>query len=121
MERGRAIGALIGLAGGTFLYTTAEALPIGLLLPMARDLAVSPSDVGMLVTAYGAVVVLASIPLTVLARRVPRRLLLSTLLAGFVVSTAITALASTFALVLVARLAVAATHALFWAVVVPAA
>jgi predicted MFS family arabinose efflux permease len=109
------------LAGGTFLYTTVEALPIGLLLPMAADLAVPPSQVGTLITAYGAVVVVASIPLTALARRVPRRRLLSALLAGFVVSTAITAFASTFALVVAARMATAATHALFWAVVVPAA
>ncbi|MET8368452.1 MFS transporter [Micromonospora profundi] len=121
MGRWRAVGALIGLSGGTFLYTTAEALPIGLLLPMAADLAVTPSQVGMLVTAYGAVVVVASIPLTALARRIPRRRLLSALLAGFVVSTAITVFASTFALLLAARMATAATHALFWAVVVPAA
>jgi DHA1 family inner membrane transport protein len=121
MERRRAVGALVGLAGGTFLYTTAEALPIGLLLPMAADLAVSPSQVGMLVTVYGAVVMVASVPLTALVRRVPRRWLLSALLAGFVVSTAITVFVSTFALMLAARLAIAATHALFWAVVVPAA
>ncbi len=121
MEDRRAAGALVGLAGGTFLYTTAEALPVGLLLPMAADLGVSPSQVGMLVTAYGAVVMVASVPLTALVRRVPRRVLLSGLLAGFVVSTAVTAFVSTFALMLAARLAIAATHALFWAVVVPAA
>nr|WP_181726487.1 MFS transporter [Micromonospora provocatoris] len=115
------MGALIGLSGGTFLYTTAEALPIGLLLPMAVDLAVSPPRVGMLVTAYGAVVMVASVPLTALVRRVPRRRLLSALLAGFVLSTAVTALTSTFALLLVARMVTATTHALFWAVVVPAA
>jgi predicted MFS family arabinose efflux permease len=121
MAHRRALAALIGLAGGTFLYTTVEALPIGLLLPMAADLAVSPSQIGMLITTYGAVVMVASVPLTALARRVPRRLLLSALLAGFVVSTAITAFADTFAMVLAARMATAATHALFWAVVVPAA
>ncbi len=121
MRRGRALGALIGLSGGTFLYTTAEALPIGLLLPMAVDLAVSPPQVGMLVTAYGAVVMVASVPLTALVRRVPRRRLLSALLAGFVLSTAVTALTSTFALLLFARMVTATTHALFWAVVVPAA
>ncbi|MEE6258648.1 MFS transporter [Plantactinospora sonchi] len=121
MGRSRAVGALIGLSGGTFLYTTAEALPIGLLLPMAGDLAVAPSQVGMLVTVYGAVVMVASVPLTALVRRVPRRRLLSALLAGFVVSTAITVFANTFPLMLAARMATAATHALFWAVVVPAA
>lgn len=121
MGRKRAVGAVIGLAGGTFLYTAAEALPIGLLLPMAGGLAVSPARIGMLVTAYGAVVMVASVPLTALVRGVPRRWLLSALLAGFVASTMITVFASTFALVLAARVATAATHALFWAVVVPAA
>lgn len=117
----RAVGALAGLSGGTFLYTTAEALPIGLLLPVSLDLEVSPTQVGMLVTAYGAVVMVASVPLTALVRRVPRRQLLSALLAGFVAGNVLTALASTFELVLAARMATAATHALFWAVVVPAA
>lgn len=117
----RAIGALIGLAGGTFLYGTAEGLPIGLLLPMAADLDISPSRVGMLVTVYGAVVMIASVPLTVLARRIPRRRLLSGLLAGFVVSNAATVFATTFAQAVAARVATGLTHALFWAVVVPAA
>ncbi|MDG4832348.1 MFS transporter [Solwaraspora sp. WMMD1047] len=121
MGRGRAVGALIGLSGGTFLYTTAEALPIGLLLPMAGDLAIPPAQVGMLVTAYGAVVMVASVPLTALVRRVPRRWLLTALLAGFVVSNAVTVLVSSVPLLLAARMATAATHALFWAVVVPAA
>lgn len=117
----RAIGALLGLAGGTFLYGTAEGLPVGLLLPMAADLNVSPSQVGMLVTAYGAVVMIASVPLTVLARRIPRRRLLSALLAGFVVSNAATVFATTYAQAVAARVATGLTHALFWAVVVPAA
>ena len=117
----RSIGALIGLAGGTFLYGTAEGLPVGLLLPMAADLDISPSRVGMLVTAYGAVVMIASVPLTVLARRITRRKLLSWLLAGFVVSNAATVFATTFAQAVAARVATGLTHALFWAVVVPAA
>lgn len=121
MRRRRAVGALIGLSGGTFLYTVAEALPIGLLLPMAADLEVSPSQVGMLVTVYGAVVVVASVPLTAAARRVRRRLLLSVLLAGFIAGNAVTAFAGSFELMLAARMATAGTHALFWAVVVPVA
>jgi DHA1 family inner membrane transport protein len=117
----RSIGALIGLAGGTFLYGTAEGLPVGLLLPMAADLDISPSQVGMLVTAYAAVVMIASVPLTVLARRITRRRLLSGLLAGFVVSNAATVFATTFAQAVTARVVTGLTHALFWAVVVPAA
>jgi MFS transporter, DHA1 family, inner membrane transport protein len=113
--------ALIGLAGGTFSYTTAEALPVGLLLPMSADLAVSPSDIGMLVTVYGAVVMIASVPLTALVRNVSRRRLLGLMLSGFAIGTAISAVADSYPLVLIARLVTASTHAVFWAVVVPVA
>jgi DHA1 family inner membrane transport protein len=103
------------------VYVTGEALPIGLLLPMAADLGVSATHVGLLVTAYGAVVVVATIPLTVMTRTVPRRPLLSVLLGGFVLTTVVAALADSFWLVLAMRMVGAATQALFWAVVVPAA
>ncbi len=115
------VAALIALSVGILVYVTGEALPIGLLLSMAADLEVSAARVGLLVTAYGAVVVLATIPLTVLTRTVPRRPLLSVLLGGFVVTTVIAALADSFWLLLAMRMVGAATQALFWAVVVPAA
>jgi DHA1 family inner membrane transport protein len=121
MAARRPVAALIALSVGILVYVTGEALPIGLLLSMAADLGVSPAQVGMLVTAYGAVVVVATIPLTVLTRSAPRRPLLSALLGGFVVTTVVIALTDSFAVVLVARMVGAATQALFWAVVVPAA
>ena len=121
MTRWRAVGALIGLSGGTFLYTAAEALPIGLLLPMSADLGAPPSQVGMLVTAYAAVVMVASVPLTALVRRVRRRPLLSVLLTGFIISTAVTVFSTSYVLLLAARMVTGASHAVFWAVVVPTA
>jgi MFS transporter, DHA1 family, inner membrane transport protein len=121
MTQRRSVGALLGLAGGTFSYTTAEALPVGLLLPMAADLDISPSQVGSLITVYAAVVVVASIPLAILARRVPRRFLLSALLTGFVIGNLVCAIAPSLEVLIAARMATAATHALFWAVVLPAA
>lgn len=60
----RAPAALSALTLSTFLYVTAETLPVGLLDPIARDLGVTDSRVGLLVTVYGLVVVVASIPLT---------------------------------------------------------
>lgn len=86
-----------------FAYVTAETLPIGLLLLMTADLGVSPSAVGLLVTCYGLVVVGASLPLTHLTRRVPRRLLLSSLLAVFVLASWVSAAASSYRVLLAAR------------------
>lgn len=121
MAAKRPVVALIALSVGILVYVTGEGLPIGLSLSMAADLEVSAARVGLLVTAYGAVVVVATIPLTVLTRSVPRRPLLASLLGGFVATTVVTALADDFLVVLVARMVGAATQALFWAVVVPAA
>ncbi|WP_432926283.1 MFS transporter [Microbispora sp. CA-135349] len=117
----RAAWALVALAVGAFTYVTAEVLPIGLLTVMATDLDRSPSETGLLVTGYAAVVVLASLPLTRLTQRVPRRRLLTATLAVFVAGMLLTAVAPNYPTLLAARLLVAATQALFWSVATPAA
>ena len=117
---GRAVVVLAALAVSTFTFVTAETLPIGLLPLIAADLDATPSAVGQLLTGYALVVVLASIPLTRVTRAVPRRALLAGLLAVFVLADAASALAPTYWLLLVARLVVALTQALFWSVVIAA-
>ncbi|MBU2667371.1 MFS transporter [Actinoplanes bogorensis] len=117
----RASVALAALSLGAFLFVTVETLPIGLLASMAGDLGVSESSVGLLVTAYGFVVVVATLPLTRLTASWPRRRLLVVLLAVFVVSTALSALAAGYPSLLAARIAIAVSQSVFWAVVTPAA
>jgi predicted MFS family arabinose efflux permease len=117
----RSIVALIALSVSTFLYVTTETLPIGLLPLIADDLGTSRSAIGLLVTGYGLVVVLTSIPLTGLTRRLHRRRLLTVLLAVFVVATALSALAPGYWLLMAARMVTALSQALFWAVITPAA
>jgi DHA1 family inner membrane transport protein len=114
-----AVGALLAVAA--FAYVTTETLPIGLLLLITADLDVSPSAAGLLVTWYGLVVVVASIPLTHLTRRVPRRLLLSGALAVFVLTSWVSAAASSYWVLVSARVVTALSQALFWSVVVPTA
>ena len=115
-----AIIALSVLSLSTFAYVTTETLPIGLLPLIAHDLGSTASAVGLLITAYGLVVVLASIPLTRLTQRIKRRHLLCGLLAVFVVATAASALAQDYQTLLVSRIVTALSQALFWAVVTPA-
>ncbi|WP_188194263.1 MFS transporter [Nonomuraea sp. SYSU D8015] len=117
----RSIGALAALSVSTFIYVTVEALPIGLLTLIATDLSASHSAVGMLVTGYGLVVVLATVPLTRLTCRMPRRLLLTGLLAVLVVAGWLSAVATTYELLLGARAITALSQAVFWAVVVSTA
>jgi MFS transporter, DHA1 family, inner membrane transport protein len=117
----RAWGALVALSAAAFLFVTTETLPIGLLRPIGADLHVTDSAVGLLITYYGLVVVFTSLPLTQLTRGMPRRTVLSVLLAVFVVSTIASAIVDSYALLLCARVITAASQALFWSVVVPTA
>ncbi|TDD46127.1 MFS transporter [Nonomuraea terrae] len=116
-----AILTLIALTLAVFLYVTTEALPIGLLPLIATDLGTSASAVGLLVTGYGLIIVVVSLPLTRLTRRLPRRRLLCVLLAVFVVATLVSAVAWDYWLLMGARMVTALSQALFWAVVTPAA
>src|SRR4030095_4348519 len=117
----RSKAALAMLAVGTFSYVTIEVMPIGLLTVMADGLGRSRPEVGLLVTGYAVVVVLASIPLTLLTHKLPRRLVIGGTLAVFTAASICTALAPTYEALFAARLLTALSQALFWSVVVPVA
>src|SRR5689334_16733744 len=117
----RARIVLCALALSTFFYVTVETLPIGLLPQIADGVHVSDSSVGLLVTAYGLVVVIATIPLTRLTHRWSRRRLLTTLIVTAAIATAISALAPAYPALLAGRALAALSQAVFWAVVTPAA
>jgi DHA1 family inner membrane transport protein len=112
---------VLALAASAFAYVTTENLPIGLLPELADALDRSTSAVGMLVTAYGLVVVAATIPLTRLTRGIDRRTLLVVLLGIFTTFTLVSAAAPGYPALLAARIATAFSQALFWALVVPTA
>jgi predicted MFS family arabinose efflux permease len=117
----RRAAALTALSVGTFVYVTAELLPIGLLTVIAHDMGRSRSEVGLLVTGYAVVVVLASLPLTRVTRRVPRRQLIAATLGIFVAGTLVTAAAVSYPMLLAGRLVIGLSQALFWSVVGPTA
>ena len=111
-----AVAAVGALATAGFCFVTTENLPVGLLPIIGSSLHVSTSAVGLLVTAYAFVVVGVSAPLTHLTQRVPRRLLVSSLLATFIVGSLAAAAAQNYWWLLGARVLTATAQALFWAV-----
>ncbi|WP_200827331.1 MFS transporter [Thermomonospora echinospora] len=117
----RAVAAVAALAVAAFCYGTTESLPVGLLPLIAGDLETSKSAVGLLVTGYGLTVAAVSVPLTKMTGRVPRRYLLSGLLAVFVVATVVSAAATGYWVLLAARVVTALSQAVFWPVAVVAA
>ncbi len=116
MER-RANAALAALSVATFTFVTVEVMPIGLLTLIADDLHRTRAEVGLLLTGYAAVVVLLSLPMAALTRRMPRRLLLGSTLGVSAAATAVSAVADSYGMLLGARLVVALTQALFWSIV----
>ncbi len=116
-----AASALAALTLATFSFVTAENLPIGLLPLLVDDLDVSLPTAGRLVTGYGLTVAAASVPLALLTRRIPRRYLLTGVLAAYVATTLVSALATSYWMLLAARIGTALAQAVFWAVVAPTA
>ncbi|MFD5556093.1 MFS transporter [Streptomyces sp. NPDC127068] len=119
--RGHRVALLAALMVAAFTFNTTENLPIGLLELISVDLHVSLSAVGYLVTGYGLTVAVVSLPIAHATRSVPRRHVLTVLLAALVLSTLVAALGSSYWLLMVARLVTALAQALFWAVMGPVA
>jgi DHA1 family inner membrane transport protein len=109
-------GGLLVLASAVFLSVTAEMLPTGLLPEMSAELGVGESQIGLLVSVFAFAVVLTSIPLSRLTRSVSRHRLIVLVLIVVSLSSAVTAFAPTFEVMVGARIVGGMAHGLFWAV-----
>ncbi|WP_030674794.1 MFS transporter [Streptomyces sp. NRRL B-1347] len=107
--------AVVAMALGTFAMITVEALPVGLLTSISNGLDVSEGAVGLLVTLPGLVAAVTAPVLPVLIGRLDRRLVLLALITLMVAANALSAAASGFALLLVARFVVGISIGGFWA------
>lgn len=109
--------ALLVLGAATLVMVTGEMLPTAVLPQMSAGLGVSESAAGLLVSIWAAVVVVASFPLVRLTRGVRRTSVVAASLLVFALAAAATALAPTYAVVLVARTIGAASVGLLWSTV----
>jgi predicted MFS family arabinose efflux permease len=114
-DLGRRVSVFIAIALSAFIFNTTESLPIGLLRQMADDLHVSLSAVGLLVSGYGLVFAVVSLPVTHLTRHWPRRWVLAGVL-GMLAAASLMSLVASYAVVLGSRVIVAVVQALFSAV-----
>jgi predicted MFS family arabinose efflux permease len=112
-----ALAALLALGAAAFCFVTAENMPVGLLGVIASSLHSSVSAVGLLVTAYAAVVVVSSAPLTRLTTRWPRRPVICALVSAFSLTTLASSVAGNYWWLLGTRVLTALAQALFWSIV----
>ena len=110
-----------GLALGAFIFVSSELMPIGLLPEISEGLGKSEPITGRLVTSYAWLVAILSLPLTVVTAKMDRRKLLLVLLLIFSAGNIFSGQATSYTTMLISRSAVAAAHAIFWAITPPLA
>ncbi len=111
--------ALAVLAAAAFVYVTAEIMPVGALPAIAADLQVSEAMVGTLLASYALVAAVSTVPLVRWTATWPRRRTLIFTLVSLTVSQLISALAPSFAVLVMGRVLCAMTHGLMWSVIAP--
>lgn len=112
-QRGAGLSVAI-LAFSAFLIVTTEFLIIGLLPALARDLDISISMAGQLVTLFAFTVMIFGPPLTAMLSHLDRKKLFVAILLIFAAANALAAVSDSFWLLAVARLVPALALPVFW-------
>lgn len=108
--------ALLALATGAFAIGTTEFTPMGLLPVIADGVQVSIPTAGMLVSAYAVGVMLGAPVMTLLFSRLGKRTALMALMLIFTVGNLLSALAPSYATLLLSRLVTSLNHGAFFGI-----
>ena len=118
---GRANATLVALGVAAFLMVTNEVAPLGMIKTMAIDLGRSEQQLGMTVTVFAVATMIATFPLAMLTTRMVRRWVIVGTLAFWSVGALVAGVIHSYEGLLASRVLTGIGHALFWAVVTPAA
>ncbi|HDR1045312.1 sugar transporter [Pasteurella multocida] len=114
--RQRQFARVITFALAGFVFNTTEFIPVALLSDIAQSFAMPVSQTGLIITVYAWVVSLMSLPFMLLTAKAERRGLLIKLLVLFILSHLLSVIAWDFGVLVLARIGVALTHSIFWAI-----
>lgn len=107
---------VILLAFAGFVFNTTEFLPVALLSDIANSFHIPVEQAGLMITLYAWIVSLMSLPFMLMTAKLERRSLLIKLLIVFVASHVLSVLAWDFWVLLLSRIGIAFTHAIFWSI-----
>jgi DHA1 family inner membrane transport protein len=107
---------LLALAISAFAIGTTEFVIMGLLPEVARDLAVSIPSAGLLVSGYALGVAVGAPLLAVVTSRMPRKLALQLLMGVFIVGNTLCAIASSYSVLMIARVVTSFAHGSFFGI-----
>lgn len=112
---------LLGITVSAFIFNTSEFMPVGLLTDIGATFGTDEGTTGLIVSVYAWAVMILSVPLMMLASRIPFKPLIVLVLGVFCAGQLLSAIAATYGMLVVARLVVACAHSVFWAIAAPIA
>ena len=112
---------LFGITISAFIFNTSEFIPIALLIDISDSFSMTEAATGQMITIYAWVVALLSLPLMLLTCRMELKRLLLLMVALFGLGQLGAGLATSYDMLLGARIIIACAHSIFWSIAAPLA